>query len=125
MYFLYNGVMSQLILALYVLVASAGLVFVKLGTSSSLPIRIEASKLHFNLNAYVVTGILMYGISFILYIYLLSKNDLGYIIPITTALVYTIIFVASYFIFHEVFTIAKIAGIGLILAGVILLTIGK
>jgi multidrug transporter EmrE-like cation transporter len=57
--------------------------------------------------------------------YLLSKYDLGYIIPLTTALVYMIIFVASYLIFKETFTILKIVGITLIMVGLMLLNIKK
>jgi drug/metabolite transporter (DMT)-like permease len=82
-------------------------------------------KLHFNLNFYAVAGIFLYACSFLLYIYLISKNDLGYIIPLTTALVYIVIFVASYFVFHEVFTATKIVGIMLIVGGLIFLNLPK
>jgi small multidrug resistance pump len=116
---------SNLILLFYVLAASAGLIFVKLGSSDGMPLKFIDSKIHFNLNIYIVAGILLYAVSFILYIYLISKNELGYIIPLTTALVYTLIFFASYAIFNEVFTLAKIAGISLILAGILLLTMNK
>lgn len=67
----------------------------------------------------------MYGISFLLYVYLISKHDLGYIIPVTAAFVYVIVFTASYFIFDETFTAAKIAGIVMILSGLIFLNLGK
>jgi len=116
--------MSNIILFFYVLATSFALITIKLGSKAGAPISYD-SGLHFNLNPYAIVGILLYGISFVLYIYLISKNDLGYIIPLTTALVYTLIFIASYFIFHEVFTVMKISGIALILVGVLLISFKK
>ncbi len=115
--------MANIMLALYVLSTSLGLIFIKLGTTDSLPVKFLDGKIHLNLNVHIVGGILLYGISFMLYTYLISKHDLGYIIPLTTALVYIVIFLASYLIFHEVFTLLKITGIGLIVIGLILLNI--
>ena len=57
--------------------------------------------------------------------YLISKFDLGYIIPLTTALVYVLIFFASFVIFKEAFTALKIVGIVLIVIGVLLLNLKK
>jgi hypothetical protein len=75
---------SKIILALYVVTTSAGLIILKLGTNSGVPITYVQNKLQFNFNLYSVLGILLYGISFALYIYLISKFDLGYIIPLAT-----------------------------------------
>lgn len=115
--------MSKLQLAIYVSITSLALIALKLGSKDGAPLHIVDGRLTFNLTPFSVTGILLYGMSFILYMYLLSKYDLGYIIPVTTALVYVVIFTASYFIFHEVFTVAKILGICLIMAGLIFLNI--
>lgn len=117
--------MSRLILSLYILATSAALVALKWGAKSGAPVHSVEGKIHFNLNTYVVSGVILYGISFVLYTYLIAKYDLGYIVPLTTALVYIIIFTASYFIFHEVFTAVKVAGIVLIVAGLILLNLKK
>lgn len=117
--------MSKAILALYVAATSLGLIFIKLGTGEGLPVKLDSGKLQFQFNFFVFAGIILYGASFILYLYLISKNDLGYIIPLTTALVYIVIFFASYAIFHEVFTIMKIMGISLIVIGLIILNLKK
>lgn len=117
--------MVRIILALYVLATSAGLIVLKLGTESGVPISYSDSRLHFNLNWQSLLGITLYAVSFLLYIYLISKNDLGYIIPLTTAFVYIVIFIASAFIFKEVFTVTKIIGILLIIVGLIFLNIKR
>lgn len=113
--------MSKIILVLYILTTCLGLVILKLGTTTGLPVSYINDKLQFNLNPYIISGFLLYGLSFILYIYLISKFDLGYIIPLAAAFVYILIFVASYFVFDEVFTATKIVGIILIMTGLVFL----
>jgi len=76
-----------------------------------------------NLNVYSVSGFFLYGLSFILYIYLISKFDLGYILPFALGFVYAIVFLASYLIFKEAFTPTKIIGILLILSGLVCLNL--
>lgn len=115
--------MSRLIVSLYVIATSLALIVLKLGSKEGAPIQLTNGKAQFNITVFTVFGILFYGISFILYMYLISKYDLGYIIPLTTAFVYIVIFTASFFIFKEPFTILKIAGISLIVLGLILLNI--
>lgn len=115
--------MSVLALILYVLSTAGGLVLIKLGTTGGAPVSIVDNAIKYNINPTVIFGILLYGVSFFLYIYLISKFQLGFIVPLTTALVYTLVFLASYFVFHEVFTVLKVAAISLIILGVILLNL--
>lgn len=117
--------MSQFILAIYAITTSVALIFLKLGTKTGAPVAYINHKLVFNLGFYVIGGIILYGVSFIIYTYLISKYDLGYIIPVATALVYILVFTASFLVFHETFTIIKIAAISLIILGVILLNFNK
>jgi drug/metabolite transporter (DMT)-like permease len=114
--------MQKLIITLYVLITSAALVVLKLGTREDEP---RFFNLPFPVNFYTIAGVILYGLSFLLYVYLISKYDLGYIIPLAAAFVYILIFTASFFIFNEVFTVVKVAGITLIVAGLILLNLKK
>lgn len=117
--------MSNFFLLIYVAATSLGLIFVKLGTADGVPIKISDGRLQLMLNPQVVGGIMLYAISFMLYVYLISRNDLGYIVPLTTAMVYITVFTGSFFIFHETFTVAKIISITLILIGIICLNIQR
>jgi len=117
--------MNILLLVIYILSTSSGLVLLKLGSSSGAPVAIINNSLKFNLNPLVLGGIFLYATSFILYTFLISKYNLGFIIPVTTALVYILIFVASFLIFKETFTVIKIVAIALIIFGVILLNLNK
>lgn len=117
--------MSKIIIGLFVLLTSSALIVLKLGMNAGAPVEFADGRAHFNITQYTVLGVLLYGCSFLVYMYLLSKYDLGYIIPLTTALVYVIIFTASFIIFKEVFTALKIIGISLIVIGLIFLNLKK
>lgn len=113
--------MANIILLIYALASAGALVLLKLGSQTGAPFSVVDGKPHFNLGFYIISGIILYGISFIIYTYLISKNDLSYIIPASTALVYVGIFLASFIIFKEPITALKIVAIFLIVGGVILL----
>lgn len=116
--------MAKILITLYILTTSSALIALKWGTKASALIHQSAEhKLQLNLNPYAIAGIILYGASFLIYTYLISKYDLGYIIPLTTALVYVVIFGASFFIFNESFTPLKILAISLIVIGASLLNV--
>lgn len=116
--------MLVLLIISYILSSSSALILLKLGSVNGPPISV-AHGISLNLNPYVVTGFVLYGLSFLIYTYLISKLELGFIIPLTTAFVYVFIFTASYFIFHEVFTPLKVTAISLIVLGIIMLNFSK
>lgn len=113
----------NIIIGLYTLITAGALVVLKLGSKDGPVAQFVDGRLDLNLTILSVTGVILYGISFLLYMYLISKYELGYIIPLTTALVYVLVFFASYTIFKESFTLLKIAGITLIVVGVLLLNL--
>lgn len=117
--------MSAFLVILYVVSSSSSLILIKLGSNIGMPISIVENAIKFNLNPYSILGLLLYGVSFPIYIYLISKYDLGFIIPIAAAFVYVIIFTASFLLFKESFTVIKIIAISLIIFGVVLLQLNK
>ncbi|HEU4914168.1 MAG TPA: hypothetical protein VFT16_02055 [Candidatus Saccharimonadales bacterium] len=117
--------MANLIIALYVFMTSSALIIMKYGASSGLPISVVDHKIHVNINFFTVAGLFAYFISFALYVYLISKYDLGYIIPIAAGFTYAIIFIASFLLFKESFTLLKVVGIALVVLGIILVSGNK
>lgn len=104
----------------YALIASCGLIAIKLGTPGGL-LSFTNNSVEFHINAFVFVGIISYGISFLLYLVLISRYDLGHIVSLTASIVYLIVFVASFIIFGENFTPLKIAAICLILGGLLVM----
>ncbi|WP_138205751.1 SMR family transporter [Haloimpatiens lingqiaonensis] len=69
-------------------------------------------------NLPVMMGIISYGVSFLLWIKVLSKVELSYAYPMVS-LGYVLVMIFSYFIFKENITLPRILGTALIIVGVI------
>lgn len=117
--------MDKLVIGAYVVATAAGLVLLKLSSNGSPFLSIVDGKVLWNVGILTIVGIAVYGLSFLLYIFLISKYNLGYIIPLTTGLVYILVFFASFTVFNESFTTLKVIAIALILSGVIMLNLNS
>ena len=113
--------MKFLVIIIYGLLSSGGLILVKYG----LQYKTNLFKLFgfFSINIYTIMGIIMYILSFLLYMFLLLKNNISYIIPVSTAITYLIIFVASIFVIKESFSVLQLIGYFIIILGVIFVNI--
>jgi drug/metabolite transporter (DMT)-like permease len=116
---------TKILITLYIVTTSLALILLKQGSKTGALVAYIGNKLHFNFNAFTLSGIALYGISFAVYTYLISRYELGYIIPLTAAFVYLVIFTASFFVFKESFTATKIIGIALIILGLTFLNLKK
>ena len=65
-------------------------------------------------------GLVLYGISTLLWIYALRSVELSYAYPLIS-LGYVLVFMASYFLFHESIGPLRLGGMALILSGIILI----
>lgn len=70
---------------------------------------------------YLWSGAIMYGVSFVFYIFALSRGELGRISPVSQALTTLGIVTISVLIFHEPITAGKVMGIVLLIAGTIII----
>lgn len=73
------------------------------------------------INPYTVIGIILLGLSFVSYIFVLSRIQLSVAQPML-AMSYILVGVAAYFIFGEPFSTIKVVGIGVIIVGVFLVS---
>ena len=68
-------------------------------------------------NSYILIGLVLFGTSFLLWVKVLTKNELSYVYPMVS-ISYIIIILASKFLFNEPFTLNKMIGVIAIIAGV-------
>lgn len=115
--------MKYLLIAIYMILSASGLILFKKGTENQMAIFIAQGTINIKIGIYAILGILSYGCSFLMYLFLVSKYNLSYIVPVTTGLMYVIIFMASAMIFKESITILHIIGAIIVLVGVILINI--
>ncbi|AYD40087.1 transporter [Clostridium fermenticellae] len=70
-------------------------------------------------NLPVMCGIISYGVSFLLWIKVLSKVELSYAYPMVS-MGYILVMIFSYFLFKENISILRIIGVAFIIIGVVL-----
>lgn len=68
-----------------------------------------------------VLGAICYILSFLTWMFLLSKKELSLIYPLTVSIVYVAIMISSVLLFQEQFTLSKIIAVVLIGLGIVLL----
>ena len=90
------------------------------GTKLSLEIIFEPLK-----NGFLLGGIILYGISFFLYVFILSKLQLNIVYPISTGVILILITLGSYFLLKETIYTTQIVGIAAILIGIVLVLLPR
>lgn len=83
------------------------------------PVRMAAAVLRSLADPWVDGGIVLLAVFFFSYLAILSLADLSYVLP-TTAASYLVVAVLSHFLLHETVSPVRWTGIGLIIAGVML-----
>ena len=105
----------------YVLLASSGLILFKLGSANSnLTLSLFGFKVNYSIK--MILGLLCYGCSFILWMLIVSKSNLPIAMPLSVALVNTLVVVESCLILKEKITLTQGIGIFIIIVGVFIMT---
>jgi multidrug transporter EmrE-like cation transporter len=69
-------------------------------------------------NWYVWQGLILYGVGFSLYLYILSKFEVSFIYPIITASIFILLLTFSSLILNESITVKKVISITIIIIGI-------
>ena len=120
-----HKMINIILIAVYIILTIAGVVLFKLGTQKDFLVSIATGVFTLKISLMSIIGLVCYLCSFLMYMFLISKFDLTYIVPVTTGIVQVATFVLAIMIFKESVTVSKVVATGLILIGVILLNIKK
>lgn len=112
-----NKMIPYILLVIYVLFSSLGMVLIKKGGTKSL-ISLTSKKIEISLTWIVILGLLMYLVSFVLWIAILQLFPLTYISPIAYGLVFISIAIFSYYILGIKLTKGQLIGAIFIIAGI-------
>ena len=108
----------------YVILASSGLILFKLGsTNSNLSLKIFDLTINYSLK--MIIGLLCYGFSFILCMFIVSKMNLTVAMPLSVAIVNTLVVLESCLILKEKITLTQGIGIFIVIIGVSLMSINR
>lgn len=118
-------IFTIILIGVYIILTVSGLVLFKIGTNENFSIKYVTGDLSIQLNIKVILGLLCYLCSFLLYMFLVSKFDLSYIVPITQGIIYILIFASSIAIFKDNINNFSIIGTIMVIVGIVLLNIKK
>ena len=118
-----NKMLLFVLFTLYVLLASSGLVLFKLGTVNGSIIKILGFSINFSWK--MLVGIMCYGFSFLLWLYIVSHMNLTLAMPLSVAIVNTLVVAESCVLLKEKITLVQGIGIFIVVFGVVIMTYGK
>lgn len=113
---------NYFLIAIYLFFTVTALILMKLG-GSQVALKINAQVLGLELSWVSLLGMLCYLISFMLWITIIPKFNLSYIVPITVGITQILTLIAAILIFKEALSINKLIGVILIIVGVILMNL--
>ena len=108
-------------ISVYVVLNACGQLLIKMGT-------LEVNKIEsFQdlLNIKLLSGIGLFGLSFLTWIYIVSRNNLSYAFPFAVGLGYVGGVVLSIVVLKETATLWQFVGMALIWVGIILMAVNK
>ena len=112
-----------LLLMASIFLAASGQVLMKWGAMRATPLEREGmvpTLISLLTSPATLIGVGLYALSALLWLLAISKVDLSYAYPMV-ALGYVLVFVASYFFFHEPIPPLRLAGLAAIVLGVLLI----
>ena len=115
--------MMYVLLVIYSFLSALGLVLFKLGSNADNSFSINNFFVNLNINLYVVFGVFTYIFSFMLYLFLVSRFNLAFLYPIAAGIIYSLILLATIFIFGERLNTMAIVGGIFIITGILLLNL--
>ena len=110
---------------LYAVISVAGLTLVKLGSNNPLSFSFGSSGFSFSLGWMTLLGLALYVVSFLMYMMLIAKNNLSYLTPVSTAIVYILTMLVAVVVLKEQMTLLQWGGWCLILIGALLMNLKR
>lgn len=108
------------LIGIYVVLNSLGQLLIKIG---SLEIKQGAGLPSLLMNAKLITGIGLFGFSFLTWIYILTKSNLSYAFPFAVGLGYVAVILLSVLVLRETVSTLQWIGIMLVGTGVVLMSL--
>ena len=115
---------KYILFVIYVVSSALGMVLIKLGGYNA-EFKMTINNIFVQINYQFIAGLLLYMISFPIWIIILQKFQLTYISPIAYGVVFILVTVLSAYVLHETITIRNGVGFILIILGVLISSIRK
>ncbi len=108
-----------MLIGIYVVLNSCGQLLIKMGTLEMNGV----ASVYDLLNLKLIVGIGLFGMSFLTWIYIVSKNNLSYAFPFAVGLGYVAVILLSLLVLKEKATYLQMTGMSLVWMGIILMSL--
>lgn len=106
----------------YIICTIGGLILMKY-SKEGIVFSLQNGSFDLHINVTMFFALILYGISFLLWTGIVTKNDLSFILPFSTAIVNVLSVTAGILLFSESFSVTKALGIALAIVGVVIMNI--
>lgn len=120
-----GNTLNYILIAIYLILSVSGLVLFKLGCEKDFLVSISTGVFSLKISLLSILGLACYMCSFLMYMFLISKFEMTYIVPISTGITQVLTFILAVLVFKESITLSKIAGTAFILIGVAIINFKK
>ena len=108
-------------IGVYVVLNACGQLLIKMGTLEMKQVR----SFHDLLNFKLLAGVGLFGLSFVTWIFIVSRNRLSYAFPLAVGLGYIGVILLSMLVLKETATLWQFVGMALIWMGIVLMVLNK
>lgn len=115
----------MILLLIYVCLSATGLTLIKIGTSKDTSLLLNSAGFDLKLSWILVIGLCIYVLSFLMSIMVMKRMNLTIFYPLSAGLIYILVSLAGFVALKESFTIYQLVGMGIILAGIVVMNLGK
>lgn len=112
-------------LLIYVCMSAAGLTMIKIGTARESTLLLDTAGFDLKLSWILVIGLCIYVLSFLMSIMVMKRMNLTIFYPLSAGLIYILVSLAGFIVLKEAFTVQQLIGMAIILAGIVVMNLGK
>lgn len=116
--------MFYLIYVLYILFSIGGLFLIKTGGTNT-TIILSEKNISMNIDLKMVIGLMIYIISFLLYVWIIKNQNLSYIVPLTAGILNVISVIIGVVVLKEKISYIGVVGILFVIVGIVLMNFRK
>ena len=114
-----------IIFAVYILLSAGALTLIKLGANSASQLSIDGGVFSMKIGLMMLVGLVLYIVSFLLSLSLISSFNLSYYYPLSAGAIYVVVALFASVFLRERMSAAQYVGMALILAGIVLMNLKK
>ena len=112
-------------LLIYVCCSAAGLTLIKIGLTQNSSLIFNKAGFSLSFSWILILGICLYIMSFLLSMLVMKNMNLNLFYPLSAGMIYIVVCVLSYVVLKEPVGLMQFLGMAIILAGIIIMNLGK